>query len=152
MRLDIGISELSDIQFLARLFLALFVLIGVAPYLLKRIIGLLDYLASLQHTPALGSSEYVYNLEATMAEAARLEGVDYIVLVELAQAGDGGETLRNLHRRLHMERMLLIKVLLSLNKKDLVRVRQKTRFRRRFYLSEKGKTYAAAKGLMFGSA
>jgi DNA-binding MarR family transcriptional regulator len=149
--LDIGVSDINDIQFLARLFLALFVLIGVAPYLLKRIIGFLDYLVSLQHTPALGSSEYVYNLEASMPESARLEGVDYIVLVQLAQAGDGGETLRNLQRKLHMEQMLLINVLLSLNKKQLVRVRQQTRFRRRFYLSEKGKAYAATKGLIFGS-
>ncbi|MFO7578133.1 MAG: hypothetical protein R6W66_10445 [Pelovirga sp.] len=149
--MDIGLSEINDIQFLARLFLALFVLIGVAPYLRKRIIALLDYLVSLQHTPALGSSEYLYNLEASMVDSSRLEGVDYIVLVQLAQAGDEGETLRNLQRRLHMEQMLLIKVLRSLNKKELIRVKQQTRFRRRFYLSEKGKTYAAAKGLIFGS-
>lgn len=146
--MEIGISEINEIQWMARLFLALFVLIGVAPFLLKRIIGFIDYLASLKHPPAQGSSEYVYNLEAALSESSRLEGVDYIVLIHLAHAGVAGTTLKGLQKQLHMERMLLIKVLLSLNKKELVQVRQWSRFHRRFYLSEKGKAYAVAKGII----
>ena len=146
--MEIGTNEINEVQWLARLFLALFVLIGVAPFLLKRITGYMDYLASLKRPPAQGSSEYVYNLETSLAESSRLEGVDYIVLVALAHAGAAGITLKNLQKKLHMERMLLIKVLLSLNKKELVKVKQRSRFNRRFYLSEKGKAYAIAKGLM----
>jgi hypothetical protein len=148
--LEISISEINEIQWLARLFLALFVLIGVAPFLLKRITGFIDYLASLKRPPAQGSSEYVYNLETSMSESSRLEGVDYIVLVHLAHLGTAGTTLKSLQKQLHMERMLLIKVLLSLNKKELVQVRQWSRFHRRFYLSEKGKAYAVAKGIIVG--
>lgn len=151
--MEIGIiSEINEIQWLVRLFLAIFVLIGVAPFLLKRIIGFIDYLAALKHPPALGSSEYVYNLESSKAESSRLEGVDYIVLVHLAHLGDVGTTLISLQKKLHMERMLLIKVLLSLNKKEMVKVKQWSRFNRRFYLSEKGKAYAIAKGIIVACA
>lgn len=146
--MEIGISEVNEIQWLARLFLAFFILIGVTPFLVKRIIGFIDYLASLKSPPALGSSEYVYNLETTITESSRLEGVDYIVLVHLAHVAAAGTTLKSLQVKLHMERMLLIKVLLSLNKKELVKVKQWSRFHRRFYLSEKGKAYAVAKGII----
>lgn len=150
--MEIGTNEINEIQWLARLFLALFVLIGVAPFLLKRIVGFIDALASLRRPPAQGSSEYVYHLETAISESSRLEGVDYIVLVHLAQAGDAGETIRSLKKQLHMERMLLIKVLLSLNKKELVKVKQYSRFIRRFYLSDKGKAYAVAKGIILDRA
>lgn len=146
--MGIGFSEIDEIQQLARLFLALFVLIGVAPFLRKRIIGYLDYLVSLRRPPAQGSSEDVYNLEASQSHDTRLEGVDYMVFVHLAQAGDKGATLRELKRQLHMEQLLLVKVVQSLNKKGLIKVKQRRRFMRRFYLSEKGKDDAVAKGII----
>lgn len=148
----IGFSEISEIQYYARLFLALFVLIGISPLLRKRISGFIDYLVSLRRPSSQGSSEYVYNLESSISDVSRLEGIDYIVFFQLAQVGDRGATVRSLKRQLHLESMLLIRVLLSLNKKELVRVNRQSRFSRRFYLSEKGKDYAVVKGIILSSA
>lgn len=150
--MGIGFSEIEEIQYYARLFLALFVLIGIAPLLRKRITGFIDYLVSLRRPSAQGSSEYIYNLESSISEVSRLEGVDYIVFLQLAQTGDRGATLKSLKQQLHLEPMLLIKVLLALSKRELVRVNRRSRFNRRFYLSEKGKAYAVAKGIIPDSA
>lgn len=144
----IGFSDIAEIQYYARLFLALFVLIGISPFLRKRISGFIDYLVSLRHPSSQGFYDYVYNLESSISDVSRLEGMDYIVFFQLAQAGDRGATVRSLKRQLHLEPMLLIRVLLSLNKRELVRVNRQSRFSRRFYLSEKGKAYAVVKGII----
>ena len=142
------LSDIDEIQQLARLFLAIFVLIGVAPFLRKRIIGYIDYLISLRRSPVQGSTEYVYHLEVSPSLDASLDGVDYMVFIQFAQAGDKGTTLKQLKSQLHMDRFLLIKVLQSLSKKSLIGTRSHGRFFRRLYLTDKGKAYARAKGII----
>ncbi len=141
-------SDMDEIRQLARLFLAIFVLIGVAPFLRKRIIGYIDYLMSLRRSSAQGSSEYVYSLEVAGQHNTRLEGVDYMVFVQLAQAGERGVSLRELKQQLHMESMLLTAVLQSLNKKGLIGVKQRWRFLQRYLLSRKGVGYAREQGVI----
>ena len=141
-------GDIDEIQQLARLFLAIFVLIGAAPFLRKRIIGFIDYLVSMRRPRAQGSSEHVYNLEVAGQQDTCLEGIDYMVFVQLAQAGGGGASLRDLTRKLHMESMLLTTVLQSLNKKGLIGIKQHWRFFQRYCLSKKGVDYAREQGIV----
>jgi len=149
--MGVGFSDIDEVQYYARLFLALFVLIGIAPFLRKRINGFIDYLVSLRRPPAQGSSEYIYNLESSISDVSRLDGIDYIVFLQLAHAGDQGVTIKNLKQKLHLEPLLLTRVLLSLSKRELVKVTRRSRFNRRFFLSEKGKAYAVANGMILDS-
>jgi DNA-binding MarR family transcriptional regulator len=137
----------DEIQLLARIFLAIFVLIGLIPFFQKSFSRWHDYIISLRRPRAPGLVASIYEPEAAASEPSRMNDIEYIVFRRLSQAGGRGVSLSYLAKSLHMESLLIRRALQSLHERGLVRITPGLVIGRRFSLSREGYALALAEGL-----
>jgi hypothetical protein len=138
----------DEIQLLARIFLAIFVLVGLMPFFRKSFARWHDYLISLRRPSSPGLAASISELDAAPAEPAGMSDIEYIVFTRLSQGGVKGASLAVLAEDLHMESLLIQKALQSLQKRGLVRVAPGLVIGRRYSLSREGLQWAIAEGYM----
>jgi hypothetical protein len=136
----------DQVQMLARLFLALFVLIGLLPHFQKSFSRWHDYILSLRRPRSPGLAALITELEVAPAEPARMNDIEYILFTRLSQRGAKGVSLAALAKDLHLEGVLVRRALQSLHQRGLVRIMPGLVFGRRFSLSEEGLSLAIAEG------
>ena len=134
----------DEIQLFARIFLAIFVLIGLIPFFQKNLSRLQAYILSKRRTrtPGLAAS-----LSASVAGSSRISEIEYLVFRQLSHAGARGMSPRSLARRLHMETLLVRKVLQSLKDRELVCPAPGFAVGNRYSLSRDGRALAVLEGL-----
>jgi hypothetical protein len=137
----------DEIQMLARIFLLIFVLIGLIPFFQKSFSRWHDYIISLRRPRSPGLAASMTEPEAASAEPSRMSELEYIVFRQLSQAGARGVSLASVAQGLHMDSLLIRKALQSLHEKGLVRVTPTLVLGRRFSLSREGLILAVAEGL-----
>lgn len=136
----------DEIQTLARIFLAIFVLIGLIPFFQKSFSRWQSYIISLRRPRSPGLALSITELEAPSADPSRMNDIEYIVFMRLSQAGARGVSLKSLAEDLHMESLLIRKALQSLHQRRLVRITTGFVIGSRFSLSREGLALAVAEG------
>jgi DNA-binding MarR family transcriptional regulator len=140
-------QDIDEVQTWSRIFLAIFVLLGLIPFFRRSYSRLLDYLNARRRlrTPSLAA--LTAELEVAPADPSHLNDIEYIVFAHLAQAGKKGASLRAMAQSLHMESSLIAKALQSLYQRGYVAIVPGFTLVRRFALSQKGEALALEKGL-----
>jgi DNA-binding MarR family transcriptional regulator len=140
-------QEIDEVQTWSRIFLAIFVLVGLIPFFRRTCSRLLDYLNARRRlrTPSLAA--LIAELEVAPAGPSHLNDIEYIVFAHLAQAGKKGASLRAMAQTLHMESSLIAKALQSLYQRGYLALSPGIAIVRRFALSKKGEALALEKGL-----
>lgn len=140
-------QDMDEVQTLSRIFLAIFVLIGLVPFFKRSFRRLYDTLKSLGPwrktiiVPVLGE------MEPGAADPSKLSDLEYLVFLHLAQSGAKGLSLPTLAQGLHMEFQSIAEALRSLNQRGLVAIAPGFALIKRFSLSRKGRTLALEKGV-----
>jgi hypothetical protein len=137
----------DEVQMLARIFLAIFVLIGLIPFFQKSFARWHDYIITLRRPQSPGLAASITQVAAAPAEPLHMNGIEYLVFVRLSQAGARGASPSSLTGDLHMESLVIRKALQSLHEKGLVRITPGVVIGRRFSLSQEGLALAVAEGL-----
>lgn len=142
--------DLDEVQKLSRIFLAIFVLIGLIPFFRKSFERFAHYLSVLRRfrtqiiVPLNGDAHNAF------MDPSQLSDMEYLVFTYLAQAGRKGLSLPALAQALHMDMSLIAKTLRALNTKGLVAITSGFAVLKRFTLSKKGRALALEKGLAPG--
>ncbi|MDO3379144.1 hypothetical protein [Geoalkalibacter halelectricus] len=138
--------DLEEIQTLSRIFLAVFVLIGLIPFFRKNFLRLFDYLNTLRRLRAPSIAPLVTQFEELNSDPSQLGDLEYIVFTHLAQTGPKGVSLAAMSETLHMDTRLVAEALKALNKRGLVALTPGFGLIKRFALSKKGRALALEKG------
>ncbi|KIH77088.1 hypothetical protein SAMN05660860_00409 [Geoalkalibacter ferrihydriticus] len=140
--------DLEEIQTLSRIFLAVFVLIGLFPFFKKSLGRFFDDLNSLRRfrTPII--APVATEPDAAAKDPSRLNDMEHLVFTHLAQTGAKGESLPAMAQSLHMESRLIAQTLKSLNQKGLVAIAPGFGIIKRLTLSKKGRALALEKGVV----
>ncbi len=137
----------DEIQFFSRIFLAIFVLIALIPFIQKSFTRLHDFILSLRRLRAPGIAASMTEPDSASAEPRRMGEVEYLVFRRLAQTPPRGAPVRALAAALHLDPALVRRSLEILHRKGLVRVVPGLVLGRRFSLSGQGWSMAMAEGL-----
>lgn len=137
----------DEIQLFARIFLAIFVLIGLIPFFQKNLSRLQEYLLSKRRSRTPGMAASLSQPLNASAGPSRITEIEYLVFRQLSHAGSKGLSPRAIARHLHMETLLIRKALHSLQDRELVRPAPGFSVGKRFSLSRQGWALAALEGL-----
>lgn len=140
-------QDVDEVQTWSRIFLAIFVLVGLIPFFRRSHSRLHDFLSARRRlrTPTLAA--LTAEPEVVPSDPLHLNDIEYIVFTHLSQVGAKGASLRAMAQSLHMESLLVAKALQSLYKRGFVTIAPGIAIVRRFSLSKKGEALALEKGL-----